>query len=115
MTAKAVTEPGGTPSASISSSGLPKLKRPARSVRASALRSTRVDALGDDEKQLAALVLEEQVLGVRPGKLALELAAFGHREQRLVLDRRASQCRARRGGETGLGGLRALVRAMVDV
>src|SRR6185436_1301131 len=44
MTAKAVTDPGGTPSASSSRSGLPKLKRPARTVLDSALSSTRVEA-----------------------------------------------------------------------
>ena len=42
MTANAVTAPGVTPSASISSSGLPKLNRRARNVRASAFSSTRV-------------------------------------------------------------------------
>ena len=45
ITANAVTDPGGTPSASSNSSGLPKLNRPAPSVRARFLRSTRVDDL----------------------------------------------------------------------
>ena len=45
MTLRKVTDPGGTPSASNSRSDLPKLKRPARKVFASALRSTRVEAI----------------------------------------------------------------------
>ena len=43
-------------------------------------------ALGDDEKQLALGVLQEEVLGMSALEVALEMRTLGDREDRLVLD-----------------------------
>ena len=60
-----VTEPGGTPSVSMRSSGLPKESRPEAPMRL--CRCLQVDRrllAGDDQKERVLLVLEEEVLGV---------------------------------------------------
>src|SRR5262245_65263850 len=57
-----------------------------------------------DKVELILLVLEEQVLGVPAGQLALEPGAFGYREHRLVLDRGAGNAELVEPGEQVLAG-----------
>ena len=57
-----------------------------------------------DKEQPVLLVLEEQVLGVPAGQLALELGAFGHREHRLVLQRSGGDAELIEAGEQVLSG-----------
>ena len=85
--ANGVTEPAGTPSTSISSSGLPKLEPVAAERLVQGLEVDMCMAQRHDKEQAVLLVLEEQVLGVPAGQLALQLGAFRHREHGRVLDR----------------------------
>src|SRR5204862_4581840 len=57
-----------------------------------------------DKEQPAFLVLEEQVLGVPAGQLALELGAFSHGEHRLVLQRSGGDAELIEAGEQVLSG-----------
>ena len=57
-----------------------------------------------DKVEPVLLVLEEQVLGVPAGQLALEPGAFGHREHRLVLDGGAGNAELVEPGEQVLAG-----------
>ena len=85
MSANGVTDPGATPSTSARSAALPKLKRRAPSALAQRLEVDPGCAQCDDEEQLAAGVLQKQVLGVAARQVALELGALGNREYGTVL------------------------------
>ena len=102
--ANGVTEPAGTPSTSISSSGLPKLRRSEPSCLVQGLEVDMCAAQRHDKEQPVLLVLEEQVLGVPAGQLALEPGALGHREHRLVLERAGGDAELVEAGEQVLAG-----------
>ena len=93
-----VTEPGGTPSVSMRSSGLPKESRPEAPIRlCRCFRSIAASSRRDDQKERVLLVLEEQVLGVgarrsRRGAPALSSTV----KTRRVLDRRRGDAEFRR-------------------
>ena len=57
-----------------------------------------------DKEQPALLVLEEQVLGVPAGQLALQPGAFRDREHRLVLDRLGGDAEVGQAGKQVLAG-----------
>ena len=57
-----------------------------------------------DKEQPVLLVLEEQVLGVPAGQLALQLGAFRHREHRLVLERLGGDAELGEAGKQVLSG-----------
>ena len=57
-----------------------------------------------DKEQAVLLVLEEQVLGMPAGQLALEPGAFRHREHGLVLERLGVDAELGEAGEQVLSG-----------
>ena len=68
ITAKAVTEPGVTPSFSISSSAEQKDSRPLAPIVS--MQALEIDAgvlAGGDQEEPALLVLQEQILGMQAG------------------------------------------------
>ena len=82
ISAKGVTDPGSMPSVAISSSAEPKENRGAASCLASAFKSTRRWLAQDDQPQAALLVLQEEVLGVAAGHVAVNGVGFPDREDR---------------------------------
>ena len=96
---------GGTPSASISSSGLPKLKRPAPKRPRQRLEvDARRRSCATTRKRSPPSSLRNRFLVCAPGSSLLELAALGDREHRLVLDGARGNAELGEAGEQVLAG-----------
>ena len=105
MRPKGVTEPGSTPSISMSRSGLPKDSRrePMRAGSGFEVDPRILEA--DDQPDRTLLVLEKQVLAMAAGDLAAQRAGLLDGEDGRVIAGRGLDAEAREAGhEVGAGG-----------